>query len=577
MEKRLVKLFENKKLIYMVSVIIFLILSKTVPANAKMLIVDSFTDMTKVDTSNTTAEVDVTSGEVRLPKAAMPDAIAIRKESNEYAVVTDQGENFYSFDTETNQIALNESLSITGINGVKGIAMRQDKYAVWLITQTELIRYDLDKSTGKLEHNAYLSKDGMEENISISAHPYKDKVVILSKNNLGKGIITVYQGTAEGSLIKNTVQSFETEIIGAVAVSLIPDNEDIIVSAENEVYYYSFDKETSSYVINEKMSKILSSSSFNSIKGRENGFGYIIAAGAEAECYLYDKVQEEVINVPSLSNTFESKIVSLALKEKAGTYEYAALLEDSTVRYMKYDVEDGKMKEVSDMGVSGIENSSSGYISPAIYQSTVVHSLNTFNEAKITATEVKPLNTNITYKVSSDGGTTWTSITAGAWADIPEGNNLCIQAELSTMDPNVTPKILDIRVEAAALIIENLQVIAITLKHDDQPVPTDIFPVRVKSGSQVVYTVETDGYAEQVTAQFSTGYICNMYSNQPVSEEENTWIGTFTVMPDIPDGTIIDVILTARRGSKSKQLALPVAFIYVDSTIIFDIDLLLDQ
>lgn len=84
-----------------------------------------------------------------------------------------------------------------------------------------------------------------------------------------------------------------------------------------------------------------------------------------------------------------------------------------------------------------------GYDSPKYLYSTVQNQATPVTNVTLEVTENKPAGTNITYEISTDGGTTWTAVTPGSNTVVPSGTNLVMRAQLTSGDPGVTPELLD--------------------------------------------------------------------------------------------------------------------------------------
>lgn len=78
------------------------------------------------------------------------------------------------------------------------------------------------------------------------------------------------------------------------------------------------------------------------------------------------------------------------------------------------------------------------------YVYSTVHSLGSaIDNITLTTAENRPAGTTISYEVSTDGGTAWTAVTAGANTLVPSGSAVLLRAYLASGDAGLTPQLLD--------------------------------------------------------------------------------------------------------------------------------------
>lgn len=404
-----------------------------------------------------------------------------------------------------------------------------------------------------------------------SSSPYSDDTVVLSKTDTVTGKVYFVRSSDDGTL--QTVQSltFDTGILDPVAVSMVPNTPDFVFASSDKLVYFAFDDSSGTYI----QDSTRSISGLSGVIGISNGSnGVHVLTSTSRDYYLpldtggYDKVTLLSEN-PILS--------SVSISANTGSYDYARLLSDGTVKYYTMDDVSGSYVEVPQLTSIG-NTILNKYISPKNYQSITLNSAGNFNALRITTVEQIDPNTTITYQYSLNGGVTWTSITPNTWVDTPDSNNVIVRATLSTSDGLSTPKLLRIVVEVTKLSLQDLTINALACPPDGQVVPTTAFPVRVKAGAEVAFQVTTKGFAAGVVGTFTDGTTVNMNPAQPVNLETNLWTGTYVVPPNSPNGTLFQAIFTAQSGISANTVQLPAnPFIVVEGSILENVNLMLTQ
>ncbi|RYD01479.1 hypothetical protein N752_29700 [Desulforamulus aquiferis] len=211
-------------------------------------------------------------------------------------------------------------------------------------------------------------------------------------------------------------------------------------------------------------------------------------------------------------------------------------------------------------------------MAPKEYWSKIFSTAVEYEEVKLTVMEDIPANTSITYWLSSNGGLNFTAINPGSWVTITPGKNFVVKAILDTTDNEVTPRILYVKLEASTLMIRDLIVTAIAKNKIGQILPTSNFPVEVKAGADVIFEVTTEGFAESVVAEFTTGANVTLTPRNPITDNINTWWGSYIVPIDAVEPSSIGITLTAHKGVKQKHLNVN-PFIYVRGSVYEVLDL----
>ena len=541
----------------------------TIPVMAEKIFEDTFMDATKIDTKKTTALVDTVLGEISLQRKKIPNALAVKEMQNEFALINGEQINYYSFDAATNALQKNELLSISDITDPVGIALGENDYSLWVLTETEVRRYDYTENG--MSHNPYLSMTGLTDVFSISSNPLDGTVAVLSKDSEGKGVVSTYKTTEEGKLEVIPQLSINTGFEDPSSISMVPNTSDLVVSAGDSTYYYSYESQSNSYVQNVMMS-VATGSPVTSLCVQKSGDSYAVVTAEGSDYYTYDIEISQMNRIPTLSTS--SSNYSYAVSLKQGGYEYAMLTEDGQVQYWMFDEGTGSMVRNSAMEIASVDIKNR-YYSPRDYVSNAITSTRIYDEVKLTSTEEKPEGTAIKWNISTDEGATWKEVAIGQWVDINQTNTLIIKAVLTAAESmnQPTPKIMDIAVEATMVEFSKIECIAITKNHSEQVLPTDQFPVKAKKGSQVVFAVHSFGFTQNVSAKFSTGEEKDLIPEKnPAEEEKNIWIGTISFEPDAAEGQIIGVVINGVKNSKkiSKEIE---NFININQTVIYNMDI----
>lgn len=540
---------------------------------AATVLEDSFIDMSKIDQNKTTALVDTAAGEITLNRAKLPNAVAVGSNGSEYAAIDGDGVSVFNYDTSTNKMVKNESMSVMGVTDPVGIAFGQNNYSVWVLTKSEIKRYDYTENG--MTFNPYLSVTGLNEVFSISVNPIDNTVVVLSQDTSKKGVVSTFKQTEEGKLQSIPQMTFTTDIESPSSLSIAPDTGAIAVSSKDSISYYSFDESNCSYAKNILMSTA-TGNPVVSVSMQKSGNGYVSLGVNSLDSYMYDVELSKVAKVPTLSTTLQSKY-NYSVSLNTDRYEYAILNDEGNVEYWMFDESTQSMKRNSTMEVGGI-NIKNRYDSPADYVSTIITTDNDFDQVRITSQEVKPDGAAITWSVSEDNGSTWIEVVANEWKEMNLGRKLCIKATLkATEGGNVDPpKIQDVKVEVTFSGISNVECVAITKNHKDQVLPTKIFPVKAKKGSQVVFTVDSTGFIEEITAEFSTGEKKELIPEDSITAENNKWLGSITFEPDDEEGRIIGVRFEGVKKGKKFNTKID-KFIVIDQYVIYDMDIQLKK
>lgn len=546
-----------RKLLFIV-VLVFFVVLLPVSALAEVILDDSFTDLTGVDTTRTTAKVDTSAGEVRLPYKPKPSAIAAMSDGIGYGVVVSGGVEVYQYDGSN--MILNTVLTKT-IPGAKGIAFTPDGSGYWALTETELRFY------GPSGYDATKSVSGLTNTLAVSVWLDEAVPVVLSRSASGTGVITTYMPTGAG-LLANPALSFDTLITKPVSISVIPETRDILYATETKVYNYCFLGDQ--YFRNPSME----TGGLEEIQGVAalDGEAYVLIDQDSSPGYSY----VGGILGEDAALTVGPVELPMAVANIPGTRDRLIYTRNGEVQYWQYTGADSVRNP--NLEVSGLE-AGGRYETPKEYQSKTVVTAQNYTDVRLTVDQTLPAGTLINYFVNSDGGATWTAVIPGNWVTIPEGNKFAVRATLSTTDPNVTPKILRVILEVTALEITKVEGTNITLPLPAQPIPTTSFPIFARAGTEVTFEITTRGMADAVAVTISSGDVIIPVPQNPITNDINIWRGAYVIPLKIggdyvEDGQVFNAVITAQRdGRQAQKVIAPFIIVLGKATDVLELQL----
>ncbi len=342
---------------------------------------DELVDYTETDAS---VLIHPDGGYVELPSSSASAILQLKEDAYDQIILSSAGLEYFMFAGDG--MIKNPALSYE-IDGT-GIAVRQDSYSTWVITDQEVYRLEFD-GTGMTD-NPFLKITGKTNILSISSQPYEDAFALLSQPDGNTGLIEYY--TLSGGTMDVLVSFGDTpgEYGNPVDVAVIPETMDIVYATENAVLYYHFDG--NSYVKNPFMSV----TGLNNIKALSvHDGGFAVLSSDKKEHYLF--TGEEMAYVESLSHELPADTVSLALKPDS--YDFAIIETDGKTRY--YRIEAGSY--VEDLTLSAqAAPLETGLYTPRRYVSKQIELTKEMIIFELQVEETKPEDTDIRYFVKVD-------------------------------------------------------------------------------------------------------------------------------------------------------------------------------
>ncbi len=522
---------------------VFIILSNE--AKAEVVLDDSFDSTNMINLDATTAEVDKNKGEIRLPRAPTPNAIAMNDYFGEgYAVATETGIQFFALDEDSGQLLKEMELSVSS---PLNVALSQRQKTVFVHSNGSVKRFDYT-GNGFIQNPA-MEFLGVDQVVSIASIDEMDGVVTLSKT----GDVEVYSSDWTQPL------SFDTGISAPVAVSVVPNTADLVITSKDKVFYLPFTG--SSYT--SPIQVVTGVSGFVSATADTNG--NVTAVRFESGSGIMDQFLRFGNSVELSKRTVVSPTVgepvAISMSEN---FTFAYVTKDGRVEYFASN--GNEMVPVPVMKQASL-SLTEWHQSPKTYQSVVV-STNPFDLVRVIPASHVTTNQSITYEISTDGGSTFWPVTPNTWTNVPLGSQLILRATLFTSNPKTTPVLDRVIVETSVFDIYDLTVTRQYFPGGNQvdSTPTQNFPVYEMAGGQVEFTVKTSGGVQEVKALFSDGTSLDLVPLNALDEADNVFYGWCAVPLELEDGDSINVELIAKRGVKEKMLT-QTPFIVVDGNV----------
>ncbi len=520
------------------------------PASFAMVILDErFTGTAGVDPARTTAMVDTERHCVLLSWRSLAGAIDVMDNGIGYATASKAGVTLYELDDATGRMAPNPAFSCPWVTDATGVSIRQDNLSVWAITGDSIAFYKFDGAG--MSSDPALKVSGLVNTLSVAAFEEADSALLL-QGEAGRAVITRYDAGAEPGhgLV------FRPGIEDPVSVSVVGRSMDFRLFTEEAAYYYSYDDAGGSYV-EDPVKKITGLAGV--VSADSNGTGNSVLTGIDLGFYTsLDSGGAARVDVYSPGPVEQPVAVSL----KAGTKEQVFLNENGIVQWWTYDDAAGRMVRDPDLEISGLDLNR-GYSRPGLYYSAVLNTPEIYDAARLTAAEVKPEGTSVSYFVSSDGGVAFTAVSPGRWTAIPAGCSFVLMAELDTADPRQTPKIFNVVLEVEEDIVLEGYIDPYPAERD-RNVTIKAGAVSLSSGSpamldscSVRYPLEVKADGGPALPEGEMPAVAAMLYNPAAG----LWEYTFTVpgktvggrWPD--DGTYL-VEITGTQGGTRKMLTL---------------------
>ncbi|MGB9886795.1 MAG: hypothetical protein ACPLRW_07355 [Moorellales bacterium] len=409
-----------------------------------------------IDPSATTAEVDTTANEIRLPRTGQSGGLAfLPAEGIEYAVLTTSGVKVFSFDGS--RMVENPVLSVGGISNPVALAT-SPQYPDVVVATPDAVRHYSFAGSGMAENPA-LSVGGLTDIMSVGVK--EGDVAVLAGGQVKRYLFTG-TGMEEAAVLEP-----QTSFANPVAVAL-SEGYDVAVLEKDRVRFFQF---TGSGMAENPALAVTGLS--GAVAFAVSGYEVAVVDGGQIKHYSFDG--SRLVYNQALSVT--SGLVRPAAVALRPGYFDRIVLDGTRVRYYSFDgvrmVENPALSvDVPDAAAGG-----SSYAPSAVAVSRPVDpGTPPATHVRVRAYHVLPEGTSVTWSVTADGtnwvkkwrvrgtpsgavlevspdnGLTWSLLgdaslaspaadTAELWAVVPQGRQVRWKAELATADPTKTPVI----------------------------------------------------------------------------------------------------------------------------------------
>jgi len=373
----------------------------------------------------TTAIVDTTNREIRLPPGSTVGAGIIDGRPSGYDVVTINGANVETYSFNGLQMIKNNSLSLTPTTSPLAVAGRMNNTDVVVMNQTQAARYSFNGS-GEVE-NPFLSVAGLAAPVQVATNPGETRTAVLDGT-------TIRSYSYDGSgMVQNPSLAITSGLTNPVAFALRPQTYDVAVVDGAAVKYYSFNGTS---LAENPFMRVSGLTDPVAVQVDKSGTVFVQESGG-ITAYGFDGAQMRVNSYLSVPAAVGAVGMTLLGEQNSLAVRYP-----TEIRF--YQFNGSQMVENTSLRISGLAEISGlggGYASSAQALSTVMPVTAAVDALVLTGYETKPAGTNIQYQVSGDGGTTWSSARLSKGVPILGGNMAGARwrAILSTTDPTKTP------------------------------------------------------------------------------------------------------------------------------------------
>lgn len=409
-----------------------------------------------VDFTKTSAVVDTSLNEVRLPKYAPKVAAFWGEDYLDYVVLTPTKLIHYSFDgTQMVEVSV---LDVTGLSNPVAAFTSSPYPDVVVATSTQVTHYSFD-GTGMFSNPA-LSVSGLSGVVSVGTRGFD--VAALAGGQLR------YFGWTGSEMAEVPALSVTSGLNNPLDFALFPDTYDCVVLEKDRVRYFS---STGSGLVENAALAITGLSAPKAVAAGD-GRNVAVVDGNQVKHYVFDGSSFAYSAALSVTSGLTSP-TCVALRP--GTYD-SLIVDGDQVKYYMWDGSQLVYNAQLSVTVSGLQNVGS-YAPAAVVQSLPKDPGASATFVRVRAWHVLSAGTSVTWSVTADGvnwvkkwrvrglaggatvcevsndnGQTWTSIGDASqaspsanreelWAQVPAGRQVAWKAELATSDPSATPRI----------------------------------------------------------------------------------------------------------------------------------------
>ncbi|NPV30778.1 MAG: hypothetical protein HPY58_14270 [Firmicutes bacterium] len=409
-----------------------------------------------IDFTKTSAVVDTTLNEIRLPKYAPKIAAFWNDEYLDYVVLTPTKLIHYSFDGS--QMVENAILNVSGLSNPLAAFTSSPYPDVIVATSTQVTHYSFD-GTGMFSNPA-LSVSGLTGVVSVGARD-------VDVATLAQGQVR-YFGWTGTEMAEIPALSVTSGLNNPIDFALFPDNYDMVILEPNQVRYFN----STGGSMTENPALAITGLTAPKAVAAADGRNVAVVDGTQVKHYTFDGSGFSYNSALSVTSGLSAP-TCVALRP--GTYD-RLIVDGDQVKYYMWDGSELVYNPQLSVTVAGLQNAG-GYAPSAVVQSLAFDPGNSVSYVRVRAYHYLPEGTSVTWSVTADGttwvkkyrvrglpggatacevspdnGASWNSIgdeskawpatnTYELWADVSPGRSVKWRAELVTTNPQVTPKI----------------------------------------------------------------------------------------------------------------------------------------
>lgn len=424
-------------------------------ASGAELFHDSFTSTSYVDTNQTSAEINTSQGWVELPSASQANVIAALSDDgdlpSDIVVTQASGMQWYSYDQASNKYVNVAPLNAAYSNplGVALVGESKTAYVFGLNQDgSHYVRQVVRDPSGAIE-NPVMSVTNLQKLVSITA---------IDDQTFGdidqSGFVSVYTyDTVSHQPVLDLTHSFATGLTSVKSITHIPNTWNFVVTTKTGSYQFVFDQLTSNYQKN--IAKTVETES-EVVAGAVNSTGDLVALLTPSQSSVYTSMFDQQTGAMSQASIFQmggdlSNTTAVSLPSDTST---VIASKDGVINTYRLDSLTGKMVLDSALQISGL-SFVKNYSSPGLYQSIPIP-IGKTNMFQVVASENNDPGTSISYAISADGGSSFTSVTPTQWIHLPAGTTnppigsnvvfgpLVIKSMMSSSDSYSTPRLTNL-------------------------------------------------------------------------------------------------------------------------------------
>ncbi len=447
-------------LILFISIVFVLLTTKQAFAQAWDYEIKDVDTLVTIDAEKTTAEIDTTKNEIRLPPLKIPDVVSFWGSGEmDYVVLTTTGIRHYSFDGA--EMVENEILKIPELANPFALATPDPYPDVVMADTTGITHYSFNGSN--MVENPALSVSGLVGVTSIGAAGV-GQIAILADGGVQ------HYSLSNNSMTRNEILEPAVTLDNPIDIALAADGYNTAVLENDRIRWFNFTgtdtKENTALAVTG-----LNDAKAFSIADPNNGYDIAVLDGTAVKHYSFTGSE---MKYNSTLSVVSGLTAPQTVAVRPGSFD-RIIVDGNEIKYYQWNGSSLLYNENLSVNVANIMNSN-GYVSSAIAQSVAFTPGFDTDYVCVRAVHVLPDKTSVTWSVtadgvnwvkkwrvvgtpvganceiSNDGGETWTivgddtqatpdAINEQLWVNVNPGQTVKWKAELATADFAVTPVI----------------------------------------------------------------------------------------------------------------------------------------